>query len=161
MNDPQPAFEQFYRDHYRGLIAGLLAAGGTWPEAEDALHEAMVDALRRWGQIRHPRAYVRTAALHNLVRTKTRTRKEMNETDEDGVESSHATGQELWEQEEWVTTVLNSLSSDRQREVMACVIDDFTPAEIADLLGRSRTAVRQNLCAARRRLRRYLGEEGR
>ncbi len=45
-----------------------------------------------------------------------------------------------------------------QREVMACIVDDLRPAEIAELLGKNPAAVRQNLSAARRRLRKYLAE---
>ena len=45
-----------------------------------------------------------------------------------------------------------------QREVLACMIDMLTPQEIAQLLGKTEAAVRQNLCAARKSLLRYLAE---
>jgi DNA-directed RNA polymerase specialized sigma24 family protein len=45
-----------------------------------------------------------------------------------------------------------------QREVLACMVDTFTRQEIAQLLGKTEVAVRQNLCAARKRLARCLAE---
>jgi DNA-directed RNA polymerase specialized sigma24 family protein len=54
-----------------------------------------------------------------------------------------------------VTQLLKSLPS-AQREVVACMIDEFTRQEIAQLLGQTEAAVRQNLCAARARLATWL-----
>jgi DNA-directed RNA polymerase specialized sigma24 family protein len=47
--------------------------------------------------------------------------------------------------------MLNSLPAG-QRSVMACIVDGFTPTEIAALLGRSPAAIRQSLHDARERL---------
>lgn len=47
-----------------------------------------------------------------------------------------------------------------QREVVACMIDTFTLQEIAQMLGKTEATVRQNLCAARKRLRSYLAGTG-
>jgi DNA-directed RNA polymerase specialized sigma24 family protein len=57
----------------------------------------------------------------------------------------------VWEQREWVTLLLKSLPP-AQREVLACMTDMLTPHEIAQRLGKTEAAVRQNLCAARKRL---------
>jgi DNA-directed RNA polymerase specialized sigma24 family protein len=65
------------------------------------------------------------------------------------------TGLTIWEDKQWVTQVLASLSP-AQREVMAFIVDDFTPGEVAALLGKTPAAVRQNMCAARHRLARGL-----
>ena len=40
------------------------------------------------------------------------------------------------------------------------MIDTFTLQEIAQMLGKTEATVRQNLCAARKRLRSYLAETG-
>ena len=45
-----------------------------------------------------------------------------------------------------------------QQEVLACMVDMFTQQEIAQMLGKTEAAVRQNLHAARKRLMRYLAE---
>jgi hypothetical protein len=42
---------------------------------------------------------------------------------------------------------------------MAFIVDDFSPAEVAGLLGKTPEAVRRNLCDARRRLRAALKQE--
>lgn len=65
----------------------------------------------------------------------------------------------VWEQREWVTLLLKSLPP-AQREVLACMVDMFTPQEIAQQLGKTEAAVRQNLCAARRKLASRLGKPG-
>ncbi len=45
-------------------------------------------------------------------------------------------------------------------EVLACMADRFTPQEIAELLGKTEAAGRQNLRAARRKLASCLAETG-
>ena len=59
-----------------------------------------------------------------------------------------------------MTQVLKSLPP-AQREVLACMIDEFTRQEIARLLGKTEAAVRQNLHAARMRLATWLAEGNR
>lgn len=54
----------------------------------------------------------------------------------------------LWENTEWVMALLTALPP-RQREVMAFIVGGFSPTEIAQMLGRTPTAVRNNLRAAR------------
>ena len=73
-------------------------------------------------------------------------------------EGRHDRELNLWEDREWVVQLLKTLPS-KQAEVMAMVVDDFTPSEIAELLGRSPEAVRQSLREARQRLKRALQQE--
>ncbi|HMH90225.1 MAG TPA: sigma-70 region 4 domain-containing protein [Streptosporangiaceae bacterium] len=47
-----------------------------------------------------------------------------------------------------------------QREVLACMVDMFPRKEIAQLLGKTDAAVRQNLHAARKSLVSYLAATG-
>jgi DNA-directed RNA polymerase specialized sigma24 family protein len=63
----------------------------------------------------------------------------------------------VWEQREWVRLLLKSLPP-AQREVLACMASMFTQQETAQRLGKTEAAVRQNLCAARKRLARCLAE---
>jgi DNA-directed RNA polymerase specialized sigma24 family protein len=53
-----------------------------------------------------------------------------------------------------VTALLTALPP-AQKEVLACIVDEFTLRETAELLGKTEAAVRQNLCAARKRLMSY------
>jgi len=63
----------------------------------------------------------------------------------------------VWEQREWVRLLLKSLPP-AQREVLACMASMFTQQETAQRLGKTEAAVRQNLHAARKRLRKYLAQ---
>jgi DNA-directed RNA polymerase specialized sigma24 family protein len=65
-------FEEFYRTYYRDLLKFAIYAGGSLEEAEDAVSAAMEELLRRWADVRHPRAYARQAVVSHLVRERTR-----------------------------------------------------------------------------------------
>jgi RNA polymerase sigma-70 factor (ECF subfamily) len=155
-------FEKFFKEAYRTLLAAALYAGATWDEAEDAVATGMTEVWRRWNEIDSPLAYARLATNHALVKEAVRHRRAIGDvTDPDELkrdrrgESGDDPSLSVWEDREWVMELLRSLPP-AQREVMACIVDEFTPAEVAELLGRTPTAVRQNLCAARRRLKQAL-----
>ena len=147
-------FAHFYASSYRAVLAATLAVGGSLPEAEDAVQEAMKDLLPAWERVTSPYSYVRTAAVRHLIRARRRDRGltgravacHTGQPDRDPGE-----GVTLWEDREWVTQFLLSLPM-AQREVIALLVDEFSPGEIATLLGKSEDAVRQNLYATRRRL---------
>jgi DNA-directed RNA polymerase specialized sigma24 family protein len=63
----------------------------------------------------------------------------------------HDPGLSRWEDAQWVKQLLNALPP-AQRDAMAGVVDDFSPAEIGRLLGKDPAAIRQNLRSARQRL---------
>ena len=150
-----PGFEEFFRDAYRPLVRDVIFAGGHPDEAEDAVSAAMTDALQRWDAIANPRAYARRAAVNNMIKSRQRGLQRISERliqrGDVPPEGEEDPGLLVWEQQEWVTLLLKSLP-EAQRQVLACVVDTFTPQEIAQLLGKTEAAVRQNLCAARKRL---------
>jgi predicted RNA polymerase sigma factor len=51
------------------VLAALMRRGADFPGAEDAVQEALVDALRTWPENppRDPRAWLTTAAVHRLT----------------------------------------------------------------------------------------------
>ena len=158
-----PAFEEFFRASYQSLLRDVIFAGGDPHEAEDALAAAMTEVFQRWDSIKNPRAYARRAAISNLIKSKQRGLPRIRERliQDGNVQLEHHPDPALaaWEQQEWVTLLLKALPP-AQREVLACMIDSFTRQEIAQLLGKTEAAVRQNLCAARKRLKSYLAETG-
>jgi RNA polymerase sigma-70 factor (ECF subfamily) len=161
MTDREAAFSAFFRSDYQSLLRAVIFTGGEPHEAEDALEDAMCVAYEKWESIESPHAYVRTVAIRKLIKTKDRKRREQSATsDGDGAESGETTGQEIWEQQEWVSSVLEQLPP-AQRQVLTCVVEELKPAEIAVLLGKNPDAVRQNLSAARKRLKKYLAETSR
>ena len=147
-------FATFYASSYRAVLAATLAVGGSLPEAEDAVQEAMKDLLRAWERVTSPYTYVRTAAVRRLLRARRRERDVVERAAARlGGPGGHDPGGGLtgWEDREWVGQVLRSLPP-AQREVLALLVDEFSPGEVAALLGKSEDAVRQNLYATRRRL---------
>jgi RNA polymerase sigma factor (sigma-70 family) len=149
------AFGEFFRDAYQPLVRDVIFAGGNPDEAEDAVSAAMVEVLRRWDAVENPRAYARRAAVNNMIKSRQRGLQRISERliqrGDVPPEGDLDPGLLVWEQQEWVTLLLKSLP-EAQRQVLACVVDTFTPQEIAQLLGKTEAAVRQNLCAARKRL---------
>lgn len=159
MNGGRPEFEEFFRANYRRLLMIVIfMANGQMQEAEDALQGALIAADRRWASINYPQAWICRVAYRNLLRAKRSEQRETPVSFEEGSgEPSPVTGQEIWEQQEWVTDILKLLTP-TEREVMDLILDGSPPAEIGRLLGKTSDAVRQNLRAARRRLKEHLAD---
>jgi DNA-directed RNA polymerase specialized sigma24 family protein len=74
-------------------------------------------------------------------------------------ESDQDRGLAAVEYREWVLSLLRRLPPAQQEAAAFCLVDGFTPAEAAELLGTTATAMRARLYAARESLRHYLTEE--
>jgi RNA polymerase sigma factor (sigma-70 family) len=149
-------FETFFRARYAGLVRFLvISEAASLEDAEDAVGEAMGDAFGNWEKIENPEAWVRRAALNTLITLRQRDRRLQKspgltflaERSTGEVCGSPGTRQEFRE----VIELLSRLPP-AQREIMAFKIDDFTPTEIAELIGKSPQTVRSNLRAARQAL---------
>ena len=153
------AFCEFFRDAYQPLVRDVIFAGGNPDEAEDAVSAAMVAVLQRWDAIGNPRAYARRTAINNMIKSRQRGLQRISvrliQRGDVPPEGEEDPGLLVWEQQEWVTLLLKSLP-EAQRQVLACMVDMLTPQKIAQLLGKTEVAVRQNLRAARKRLARRL-----
>lgn len=154
------AFEEFFRGAYRKLLTVAIYLGATESEAEEAVASAMEEVFRRWREIGNPLAYARKATVSNFLKSKSRHNRLIRRLIERGEGAGHYedAGLTVWEDRQWVAQLLNALSP-AQREVMAAVLQEFRPAEVAQLLGTTPAAVRQNLLAARRRLVQSLNEQ--
>jgi len=140
-----------------------MFAGGSFQEAEGVVSDAMTDVLGRWDSITNPQAYALRAAIRYLIKSKqrglARTRDRLIQRGDVAPEQDLDAGLTAWEEHEWVMLLLKSLPP-AQREVLAFMVDSLTGQEIAQLLGKTEAAVRQNLCAARKRLKARLTETG-
>jgi RNA polymerase sigma factor (sigma-70 family) len=147
-------FAAWFRSNFVKLCADLMRIGVSSQEAQDAAALAAEDLLRRWEKVDHPYAYARKAALRSVFKSRERSGRELQREVLQGAVavSREDRGLTAWEDREWVMSLLGQLPS-AQREVMACVVDQFTPAETAQLLGRTPAAVRRALADARKRLR--------
>lgn len=152
-------FEELFRDAYPALLRDAIFAGGNAHEAEDAVSAALEEVFRRWDQIENPRAYARKATISILIKNKERGQQRIRERiiQRGDYPAGRDTdpGLTVWEEQEWVMQLLESLPP-AQREVLACMVDMFPRKEIAELLGKTDAAVRQNLFAARKGLLSYL-----
>jgi RNA polymerase sigma factor (sigma-70 family) len=152
---PPEGFTDFFRARYRELLRAAMYAGATRHEADEATATAMKELLRRWGELDDPLAYARRAVVSNFVKEKTRNldrvRRRQVEQHAGTAEGRKDPGLTVWEDRQWVIQLLDSLPAG-QRNVMAFIVDGFTPTEIAALLGRSPAAIRQSLRDARLRL---------
>jgi RNA polymerase sigma factor (sigma-70 family) len=159
MNGAQTEFEEFYREYYPRLLKVLIVfAGGRVHLAEEALDDAMVVVYQKWGSIDNPPAYVYRVAIHKLLRQLEIARREIpSPLDRAGEQLGHVSEQTILEQQQWVVWLLRRLPPG-EREALAGTLDELTSVEIAELVGRTPAAVRQNLSAARRRLRKYLAD---
>jgi len=153
---PPPAgeIEQFFRTYWESLVRGLLAEGAKMWEAQDAVAEAIREALRRWPTLTNPAAWVRVAARSHWLKQRTRIAHADGEVlvaDVEQYDEGNATdpGMTELELEEWFNHVLEQLPPAR-REALRLSAQGLTPAEIAALVGKTPEAVRTALKLGRR-----------
>lgn len=137
------AAAEFFERHYLKLLAFSMYMGATREEAEDAVESVMIGMLDRWKKIGNPLAYARRAVAREVLRQRTRSQP-LGRRDRGAAQEERPT---VWEDTQWVRGLLNSLPP-RQQEVMALIMDEFSPAEMAVMLGRDPAAIRQSLKAA-------------
>jgi RNA polymerase sigma factor (sigma-70 family) len=162
---PAPAgYEDFFRTSFRELVKTAMYAGATLEEGQDAAAKTLIEMLGRWDRCGPSLAYARKATLNNFIKAKTRGTGRVarrlvergHVPHEEGAEDHQLTE---WEDLEWVAHVLSCLPQ-AQREVMECIARGLDGDEIAEALGKTKDAVRQNLCDARRRLANELHPNG-
>ncbi|OJF11220.1 RNA polymerase sigma factor [Couchioplanes caeruleus] len=154
--DPPPAaeIEEFFRRYWAGLVRHLLREGADRWEAQDAVAEAIREALRRWSDLTHPVAWVRTAARSHWLKQRRATGRgdlEVLVADVTELSEGRADDPELvaYELEEWFTGVLAQLPPAR-REALELSAQGLTPSEIAARVGKTPEAVRTALKLGRK-----------
>jgi RNA polymerase sigma factor (sigma-70 family) len=157
----QPGFETFWEHHYRHYLMVLMAIDATLEDAHDTINDVIVDMLRKntWDRLTaNPKAWVRKAVVHTYYDRQKRQRLR-RETEKHLTSESHIDeGLNVWADWEWVAQMLSTLPS-AQRTVIELTIAELKAGEIADLLGKTPDAIRQNLAHARKRLRANLGKD--
>jgi RNA polymerase sigma factor (sigma-70 family) len=157
-------FEEFFQGSFRELVRTAMYAGATLQEAEDAAAKALTEMLGSWDVRERSLAYARKATVNNFIKYKTRgpgrvARRLIEQGHvprHEGAEDRQLTA---WEDEDWVASVLSSLPL-AQRQVMELIAEGLDRDEIAETLGKTREAIRRNLCDACKRLRRELNPDG-
>ena len=154
-------FEDFFRSRYTELLRVAMYAGASADEADEAAQQTMIEVYRNWLTIREPWRWARRAVVNNYIKVKQRDAERMPRAARGG----HVTplgaddvGLTVWEDSQWVSWLLGRLPA-AQREVMTFIVEGWQPCQVALLLGKTPTAVRQNLKLARDRLRREIERE--
>jgi RNA polymerase sigma factor (sigma-70 family) len=144
-------YGSFYRERFSKTVVMLIAMGASRADAEDATQEAMIAALRNWGAIDEPSAWLRTVACRSFWRM-ARSQWPVQSLDESGPErAGDIDPSGFTEQWQWVLDLLRTLPPE-QRKVVALLTDGATCPEIAALTGKSPETVRSLLRHARKTL---------
>jgi RNA polymerase sigma factor (sigma-70 family) len=158
----QSQFEAFVRKHAKPLMRYLMyAAAADVYEAEEALWTVLGDVYRRWPAIDTPLAYVKRSAVRKIAvgRRRESARRHAENRATRHHESS-MDGTSIWENQEWVRSLLRSLPR-KQAEVLALVHDDLTTQEIGQLLGTNEATIRKRLSYARQSIRSTFSQQTR
>jgi RNA polymerase sigma-70 factor (ECF subfamily) len=152
-----PPFQTLVDAHAQELHRFLMASTGP-DGADDALQETFLSALRGYPRLRdgtHLRAWLYTIAQHkatDAVRRKIRQRASDIEGIDPGrmaVTSPPSADDELW-------SVVRLLPPRQRAAVVHRFVFDLAYREIAERMGVSEEAARQNVSAALRRLRKEI-----
>jgi RNA polymerase sigma-70 factor (ECF subfamily) len=142
-------FDRFFSEYFKKIVRTVMLAGATYEDACDAVQEAMVLAAGRFGELRYPAAWVRRVAVRIHNRRKARNT-EVHRREQLATPRPPTSKQsEVEAFRNAVRSVLRGLPR-VQRMTMALSMDDHSPTEIAEILGKPATTVRANLRHARR-----------
>lgn len=131
------ALEAIYRSHRQGLFTCALAVTRRAELAEDAVHEAFVNLMRRQAVPENCKAYVfravRNAAIDLLRRTPIR-EDELNEFVFDSSHNPNEKAEDV-EFQQRVTETLLALSENERETIVQHLYADLTFREIAEVQG--------------------------
>ncbi|MGW5441647.1 RNA polymerase sigma factor [Nocardia asteroides] len=157
--DPIDAFSTFYRRFVPVLVGFLVTHGARFADAADIAQDTMAKAWTAWDRLHDPERWTRRVASRELIHRKAASAEDpapdIPERNPLLFEHSEYTA---WEQQHEILRVI-SLLPDRQRQVLAWTMQEYTPKEIAEELGITADAVRANLFKARRAIAKILGLE--
>jgi RNA polymerase sigma-70 factor (sigma-E family) len=155
--------DELYAASYRRLVVQLYALCGDLADAEDAVQEAFVTAIRKHrdlARVANPEAWVRTVAVNRLRsgwRHTAVVRKYQSSVP--GPQAAVEVGPEHVA----ITAALAQLNDDQRQVVVLHHLADLSTAQIADELGVSEGTVKSRLARGRSQLADMLDdrEEGR
>lgn len=150
-SDPDD-LDTLYEASYRRLVVQLYAICGDLADAEDAVQEAFVDAIRkprRLADVRNPEAWLRTAALNRLRgRWRHASVVRRYQPRVPGPQAPVEVGPEHVA----IVTALRAVDPDQRQVVVLHYLADLGTADIAAELGIPEGTVKSRLSRARARL---------
>jgi RNA polymerase sigma factor (sigma-70 family) len=151
-------FEAWYLLHHARLVNSLYLVCGNSDVAREATDEAFARAASRWPQVREmesPIGWTYKVALNRLRRDTKRRRRESVLWQERS--SSSRPAPRLEHPEVW--DAVRALPPKQRTATVLRYVADRTEAEIADIMGVSRSTVASNLTRARAALAALLGDQ--
>jgi RNA polymerase sigma factor (sigma-70 family) len=152
-----PPFQSLVDEHGADLHRYLVAVAGTHDGA-DAFQETLLAALRAYPKVtsdRNLRGWLFTIAHRKVIdqaRSRARRALPVAETPDIGVHDADGADQALWR-------AVAQLPAKQRSAVVQRYLLDRPYAEIADVIGSSEEAARQNVRAGLRRLREVIPRE--
>lgn len=150
---------EVYEASYQRLVVQMLALCGSQADAEEAVQEAFVQALRRRGQfaeVRNPEGWLRTVALNRLRNTWRHAAVVRRFV---AAVPGPTAGLELGPEHVTLVDALGDLDPDQRLVVVLHHLADREVAEIAEELGLPIGTVKSRLSRGRARLAALLDEE--
>ena len=163
-NEFEVQFEELFRGKFRKLVGTALSLPGiNVPEAKDAAEAALQETYKKWPTLTNPGAWVYKATISNVMKIKRKQAREARairkaQPNDSLPEAHEDPGLMQAEYQRWVMTILDSLPPAQREAVALCLVDELSPAEAAELLGKSPAALRRGLCAGREALRQQLAD---
>jgi RNA polymerase sigma-70 factor, ECF subfamily len=148
----RPDLDELYDASYRRLVVQLFAVCGNLADAEDAVQEAFVTALRKRRQlaaVANPEAWVRTTAL-NRLRSGWRHAEVVRRYQ--GRVPGPQVAVDVGPERVAIVTALGQVDADQRVVVVLHYLADLGTAEIAAELGIPEGTVKSRLSRARARL---------
>lgn len=156
-------FQQFFTRTSPDMLARAQMLCGHQHDAEDAVQEAYIQALRCWGRIRRyerPDLWVYTIMKQRLWATRRRWWSRQRTVGLEIASPSTASAEQT-AQARAVLDVLDSLPPRQRQVAVRYYLEDRSQDDIAEELGISRGAVGAHLFKARDNMRKKLGITGR
>ncbi len=150
--------DELYAASYRRLVVQMYAICGDLADAEDAVQEAFITAIRKRRTLRavaNPEAWIRTVALHRLHRGWRHAavvRRHQATVRDPGA------GVEIGPEHVALVAALRELDQDQREVVVLHHLADLSVAEIAEGLGVPMGTVKSRLSRGRAHLNELLTE---
>lgn len=159
------ALTAIYEKHRRRLLGHAVLQGATIEEAEDCVHEAIVSYLDRRATtpVIDVPSWLCRAVTNKLISLRRRESVRRRYEARYLITSSPRGCQDLptsnfWDDAAQVTALI-SLCPPTQAAILAMFVDELSPREIGERLGKTPATIRKNLQLARDRLKEVLKDD--
>lgn len=148
-HEPEAVFEQFYLEHFAGLVRLAYLVTLEEQEARDVVQECFIGAARRWDDIDEPLAYLRRSVANRSYRSIRDARRRRDKTERHAALAAVEVRDDVDE----LTDVIAGLPARQRAVVVLRFYLELSTDEIAAALDMPRGSVGPTLGRALQRLR--------